>query len=305
MISSHINAETPGAIHEGGELGYALSVSFGAVMDNPDLVVCCVVGDGEAETGPTATAWHAVKYIDPAESGAVLPIVHVNGFKISERTIYGVMDDKEIISLFSCVPSIPFLRPGLIHHARSGYGYQVRIVSDLANIDNDLAASMEWGLAEIKKIQQAARSGKPIFKPRWPVIILRTPKGLGGPKEIHGEFIEGSFHSHQVPLPAAKTDEEERKLLQKWLRSYKPQELFNEDGTPKPEVLEIIPEKNAKRLGQRVEAYDGYTPIKTPEWQQFGVEKGSQQSCMKVTGKFLKEVVAEYVLVHILANLTP
>lgn len=127
---SHINAETPGAIHEGGELGYALSVSFGAVMDKPDLVVACVVDDGEAETGPTATAWHGFKYIDPAESGAVLPIVHVNGFKISERTIYGTMDDKEMTALFI------------------GYGYQVGIVSDIDNIDNDLAASMEWALAE-------------------------------------------------------------------------------------------------------------------------------------------------------------
>ena len=178
----------------------------------------------------------------------------------------------------------------------SGYGYQVRIVSDLANIDNDLAASMEWGLAEIKKIQQAARSGKPIFKPRWPVIILRTPKGLGGPKQVNGEYIEGSFHAHQVPLPGAKTDENERKMLQQWLRSYAPQELFNEDGTPKPEVISIVPERNAKRLGQRPEAYDNYVQIKTPEWQQFGVEKGSQQSCMKTTGKFLKEVVIEYVL---------
>ena len=155
---SHINAQTPGSIHEGGELGYALGVSFGAVMDNPDLIVAGVVGDGEAESGPTATAWHVFKYIDPAESGAVLPIVHVNGFKISERTIYGTMDDKEITALFT------------------GYGYQVRIVENLEHIDEDLATSMEWALSEIKKIQHAARSGNPIVNPRWPVLILRTPK---------------------------------------------------------------------------------------------------------------------------------
>ncbi|KAF5342246.1 hypothetical protein D9611_001667 [Ephemerocybe angulata] len=274
---SHINAETPGAIHEGGELGYALSVSFGAVMDNPDLVVCCVVGDGEAETGPTATAWHANKYIDPSESGAVLPIVHVNGFKISERTIFGVMDDKELVSLFS------------------GYGYQVRFVEDLPNIDNDLAASIEWALAEIKKIQTAARSGKPILKPQWPILILRTPKGLGGPKKIHGKFIEGSFHSHQVPLPAAKTSDEERNALQEWLRSYKPEELFDKDGKPKPEILSIIPEVNKKKLGQRREVFNAYIPLKTPEWKKYGVEKGSQQSCMKVTGEFLKGVIDEHV----------
>jgi xylulose-5-phosphate/fructose-6-phosphate phosphoketolase len=155
---SHINAECPGSIHEGGELGYALAVAWGAVMDQPNLVVTCVVGDGESETGPTATAWHAAKYIDPNESGAVIPIVHVNGFKISERTIYGTMDDKEMVALFS------------------GYGYQVRFVEDLDNIDQDLAASMEWALATIRKIQNDARSGKPQMKPRWPVLILRTPK---------------------------------------------------------------------------------------------------------------------------------
>jgi xylulose-5-phosphate/fructose-6-phosphate phosphoketolase len=155
---SHINAQTPGAIHEGGELGYALSVSYGAVMDNPDLIVACIVGDGEAETGPTAAAWHSPKFIDPAESGAVLPILHVNGFKISERTIFGCMDDRELVTLFS------------------GYGYQPRFVEDLDGIDADLAASLDWAVREIRGIQDAARSGEPIVKPRWPVIILRTPK---------------------------------------------------------------------------------------------------------------------------------
>lgn len=155
---SHINAETPGSIHEGGELGYALAVAFGSVMDKPDLITVCVVGDGEAETGPTATSWHGYKYIDPTESGAVLPIVHVNGFKISERTIYGTMDDKELCALFS------------------GYGYQVRFVEELERIDEDLAASMDWAVGEIRKIQKAAREGKPIVKPRWPVLIMRTPK---------------------------------------------------------------------------------------------------------------------------------
>ena len=195
-LPSHINAETPGAIHEGGELGYALAVSFGAVMDKPDLIVSCIVGDGEAESGPTATAWHACKYIDPAESGAVIPIVHVNGFKISERTIYGCMDDKEMAALFT------------------GYGYKPRFVEDLNDIDSDLGASMEWALSEIKSIQKAARSGKPIMKPRWPVIILRTPKGWTGPKKVHGEFVEGSFRAHQVPLMKAKADKEELGQLQ-------------------------------------------------------------------------------------------
>jgi xylulose-5-phosphate/fructose-6-phosphate phosphoketolase len=272
---SHVNAETPGCIHEGGELGYALSVSFGAVMDNPDLVVACVVGDGEAETGPTATAWHAYKYIDPAESGAVLPILHVNGFKISERTIFGTMDNKEIVALFT------------------GYGYQVRVVEDLANIDNDLAASMEWALQEIKKIQHAARTGHPIIKPRWPMLVLRTPKGYTGPKEFHGEFIEGSFRAHQVPLPNAKTSDEELQALQNWLASYKPQELFTEAGGPTEDILRIVPEVNAKKMGQRKESYANYTPLVTPDWKTLGAQKGSQESCMKEIGKFLRMVVKE------------
>ncbi|KAJ7638132.1 XFP N-terminal domain-containing protein [Mycena rosella] len=272
---SHINAGTPGAIHEGGELGYALSVSFGAVMDNPDLVVACVVGDGEAETGPTATAWHGFKYIDPAESGAVLPIVHVNGFKISERTIYGTMDNKEITALFT------------------GYGYQVRIIEDVKNIDNDLAASMDWALAEIKKIQSAARSGNPIVKPRWPVLILRTPKGLGGPKVLHGELIEGSFHAHQVPLPGAKTSAEELAALQTWLKSYRPEELFTADGIPVPEVLSIVPEATQKRLGQKKESFRAYTPLTVPGWRTFCAKQGTQESCMKAVGRLLKGVVKE------------
>ncbi|KAJ7650731.1 phosphoketolase [Roridomyces roridus] len=272
---SHINAATPGAIHEGGELGYALGVSFGAAMDNPDLVVACVVGDGEAETGPTATAWHAAKYLDPKESGAVLPIVHVNGFKISERTIYGTMDNKELTALFT------------------GYGYQVRIVEDVENIDNDLAASMDWALSEIKTIQTAARTGDPIVKPRWPILILRTPKGLGGPKEFHGEPIEGSFHSHQVPLPGAKTDPEQRTALQTWLESYKAKELFTAEGVPVPEVLSVVPEDVEKRLGQKKESFRAYVKLATPPWKEFCVEQGTQESCMKTVGQFLKAVIKE------------
>ncbi|KAL0580729.1 hypothetical protein V5O48_001287 [Marasmius crinis-equi] len=270
---SHINAETPGSIHEGGELGYALSVSFGAVMDKPDLVVACVVGDGEAETGPTATAWHAFKYIDPVESGAVLPIVHVNGFKISERTIYGTMDDKEITALFT------------------GYGYQPRIVSDLPNIDNDLAASLDWALSQIHQIQKDARSGNPQLKPRWPVLILRTPKGWHAPKEFHGELIEGSFHAHQVPLPNARSSSEELGVLQEWLRSYKPHELFDGEGRPVEKVLRIVPKEATRKLGQKPESYKGYEALDLPDWKEFCVEKGRQESCMKAVGEFVREVI--------------
>ncbi|KAL8646263.1 MAG: hypothetical protein Q9226_006943 [Calogaya cf. arnoldii] len=272
---SHINAETPGSIHEGGELGYALSVAYGAVMDRPDLVVACIVGDGESETGPTAAAWHAAKYIDPKESGAVIPIVHVNGFKISERTIYGCMDDKEMATLFT------------------GYGYQPRFVEDLEDIDGDMGASMEWALSEIHRIQKAARSGKPIMKPRWPVLILRTPKGWTGPKKVHGEIVEGSFHAHQVPLMAAKKDEEELKQLQEWLLSYKPSELFTKDGNVVEDILKIIPEDDSKKLGQQIDTYGSHEELKIPDWKSFAAKKGGQASCMKVCGELLDQTFVD------------
>lgn len=255
---SHINAETPGAIHEGGELGYALAVSFGAVMDKPDLVVCCIVGDGEAETGPTATAWHGAKYLDPAESGAVIPVVHVNGFKISERTIYGCMDDKEMAALFT------------------GYGYQPRFVADLEDIDTDLGNSMNWALGEIKRIQKAARSGKPILKPRWPVIIMRTPKGWTGPQKVHGEFVEGSFKSHQVPLMKAKSDKSELGQLQEWLCSYVPHEIFSKEGGVHDIITSIIPKADGKKLGQQIDTYGSHEVLKLPDWKKYSFKKGGE-----------------------------
>ncbi|OAQ98437.1 hypothetical protein LLEC1_02581 [Akanthomyces lecanii] len=271
---SHVNAETPGAIHEGGELGYALAVSFGAVMDRPDLLVTCIVGDGEAETGPTATAWHAIKYIDPAESGAVLPILHVNGFKISERTIFGCMDDKEIVSLFS------------------GYGYKVCIVETMDNIDQELFSAMEWAVGEIREIQKMARSGSPITKPRWPMIVLRTPKGWTGPKKVDGEFMEGSFHSHQIPVPKAKTDEGHLHILQDWLRSYGVETLLK-DGTPSESVVSVLPKSASKRLGQNKLTYDAYRPLKLPDWKKFGIDKDSAASSMKTIGELIKQVAID------------
>ncbi|KAK2757209.1 hypothetical protein FQN54_004723 [Arachnomyces sp. PD_36] len=272
---SHVNAEFPGTIHEGGELGYALSVSFGAVMDNPDLIAACVVGDGEAETGPTATSWHAFKYIDPAESGAVLPVLHLNGFKISQRTIYGCMDDRELAAIFT------------------GYGYQPRLVEDLDDIDADLNSALNWALSEIRRIQHAARNGKPIWKPRWPMLILRTPKGWTSPKKIHGTFVEGSFHAHQVPLPAAKKDEEELKALQDWLHSYKPKELFTESGDAVKEIKTIMPEDSSKRLGLRKEAYQGYVRPRLADWKKYAMEKGGEASSMSTIGKFLDQVFVD------------
>ena len=271
---SHVSAETPGSIHEGGELGYALAVAFGSVMDKPDRITCCVVGDGEAESGPTATAWHGAKYIDPAESGAVLPIVHVNGFKISERTIYGCMDDKEMASLFT------------------GYGYQPRFVEDLEDIDADMSASMEWAIDEIHKIQKAARSGKNIMKPRWPVLIMRTPKGWGGPKKVKGEFIEGSFRAHQVPLMAAKKDSTELKQLQEWLESYNPKELFTKEGDIVEDISKIIP-PDSKKLGQQPGTYAAHEPLEVPDWKNFALKKGESASCMTTIGELLDKVLVD------------
>ncbi|KAI5465415.1 XFP N-terminal domain-containing protein [Mariannaea sp. PMI_226] len=268
---SHINSETPGSIHEGGELGYALAVSFGAVMDKPDLIVTCVIGDGEAESGPTAAAWHAIKYLDPAESGAVIPILHVNGFKISERTIFGCMDNKELIALFT------------------GYGYQVAIVETLENIDVELASALKWAVSEIKQFQSAARQGDPVVKPRWPMIVLRTPKGWTGPKKVDGNFIEGSFRSHQIPVPNAGKDMDHLEILQSWLQSYNPQRLL-EGGKPAESVVEIIPKNDFKKLGQLKTTYDPYQPLNLPDWKPFAVDKFDYHSCMQETGKFLSQV---------------
>ncbi|CAE6412548.1 unnamed protein product [Rhizoctonia solani] len=290
---SHVNAETPGAIHEGGELGYALAVSYGSVMDKPDLITVCVVGDGESETGPTATAWHAHKFIDPAESGAVLPILHLNGFKISERTIPGTMDNIELVALFT------------------GYGYQVRFVEygDLAQskeehtekeieLNANMAVSMEWAYSEIRKIQQAARSGTPIDKPRWPLIIMRTPKGMTGPRSLKDTPLEGSFHSHQVPLAKAMTDDGQLKVLSDWLTSYGIEDLLVKGGAgDKPDefikgsVLRILPERVDRRLGMIKESYAGYTPLDVPDFESFGNDEEKEISAMKALGKYLSAVI--------------
>ncbi|KAH8742761.1 XFP domain-containing protein [Diaporthe sp. PMI_573] len=270
---SHINSESPGSIHEGGELGYALAVAYGAVMDSPDLIVTAIIGDGEAESGPTAGAWHAIKYIDPAESGAVIPILHVNGFKISERTIFGCMDDKEIVSLFT------------------GYGYQVCIVDDLLSIDEQLSNALEWALSEIKRIQKAARSGNPIIKPRWPMLVLRTPKGWGGPKKVDGQIVEGSFKSHQVPLAKAKLDESHLLELKHWLKHYNIQKLITGEGKPSESILRAIPQNDGKKIGQLKAIYDPLTPIDLPDWKPYAVKPGTQASETKVAADFLKRVI--------------
>jgi xylulose-5-phosphate/fructose-6-phosphate phosphoketolase len=276
---SHLYPGVPGTIHEGGELGYALATAFGAAMDNPDLIVACIVGDGEAETGPTAAAWHSYKYLDPAKSGAVLPIVHVNGYKIANPTIYGAMSNEELQHLFT------------------GYGYQVRFVEG-EDVSADLYYAMDWAYHEIHHIQQAARLDQPITNPLWPVILLRTPKGMTGIKAINGKPIENSHRSHQVPAGEAKTNPEHLRLIEEWFRSYHIEELFDEQGRPIEEILEQCP-KGKRRMGSNPHTFGGRIrqDLDQPNLFDFEVTaQGSSPRGMLVSntaqaGTYLKEVI--------------
>src|SRR5215469_2416707 len=267
---SHLYPGVPGTIHEGGELGYALATAFGAAMDNRDLIVACIVGDGEAETGPTATAWHSYKFLDPAESGAVLPIVHLNGYKISNPTIYGTMSDDELLSLFI------------------GYGYQVQFVKG-DDLDSAIYGALDWAYQEIRHIQQAARSGQPISKPRWPVILLRSLKGWTGVKELDGEPIEGSYRSHQVPVTDPKTNPDHLRIVEGWLRSYHVEELFDESWRPKPEILEQCP-KGDRRMGSNPHTVGGRIrqDLDLPGLDEFAVP--AEQTAAGVTSGRGREV---------------
>lgn len=275
---SHLYPGVPGTIHEGGELGYALATAFGAAMDNPDLIVGCIVGDGEAETGPTATAWHSYKFLDPAESGAVLPIVHINGYKIANPTIYGTMSDEELLDLFT------------------GYGYQVVFVEG-DDLDASIYGAMDWAYHEIRRIQQAARSGNPISKPRWPVLLMRSLKGWTGIKEMDGEPIEGSYRSHQVPVTDVKTNPAHLQLVEQWLRSYHVEELFDQNWRPLPEILEQCP-KGDRRMGSNPHTYGGRLRqnLDLPDIHDYAVSvpeghDGDDASSVEAVALYLEEVV--------------
>jgi len=237
-IPSHVAPETPGSIHEGGELGYALSHAYGAAFDNPDLIVACVVGDGEAETGPMATSWHSNKFLDPAADGAVLPILHLNGYKIANPTILARIPEKELLSLFS------------------GYGYRPYVVagSAPAAMHQKMAAALDRALDDIRAIQEAARRGGAAERPVWPMIVLKTPKGWTGPKEVDGFRTEGFWRSHQVPfsdMTAAHVA-----LLERWMKSYLPEELFDEGGALRPEIAALAP-VGARRMSANPHANGG------------------------------------------------
>ncbi len=279
-IPSHAAPETPGSIHEGGELGYALSHAYGAAFDNPDLIVACVVGDGEAETGPLATAWHSNKFLNPVHDGAVLPILHLNGYKIANPTILARISREELGKLFT------------------GYGYRPYFVegSEPEAMHELIASTMEKVIGEIKTIQDDARGNGVTARPRWPMIILRTPKGWTGPKEVDGFQTEGFWRSHQVPFAEMSTKPEHIKLLEDWLKSYRPEELFDENGRLAPELAELAPEGN-HRMGANPHANGGLLlkDLKMPDFRDYGVEvPGPGQvfvEATRVMGLFLRDIM--------------
>jgi xylulose-5-phosphate/fructose-6-phosphate phosphoketolase len=224
-IPSHVAPEVPGSIHEGGELGYALAHAFGAAFDNPDLVVACIVGDGEAETGPLAASWHGNKFLNPRHDGAVLPVLHLNGYKIANPTVLARIPEAELLSLLS------------------GYGWQPLVVSgsEPTEVHRAFSVALERSLDEIDRIHEMARRNGEVSRPSWPMIVLRTPKGWTGPKELDGLPVEGTWRSHQVPIPDPGRNPEHLRLLEEWLRSYRPEELFDEEGRLVPELARLAP----------------------------------------------------------------
>lgn len=278
-IPSHVAPETPGSIHEGGELGYALSHAYGAVFDNPDLIAACVVGDGEAETGPLATAWHSNKFLNPVRDGAVLPILHLNGYKIANPCFMARMPEDELRKLFE------------------GYGYKPHFVTghDPLPTHRQMAAALDECVAEIKRIQADARSNGFRTRPQWPMIVLRTPKGWTCPKEIDGKQCEGSWRSHQVPMSEAGTESHLR-VLEGWMRSYRPEELFDADGRFKPELAELAP-AGTKRMGANPHANGGriLVGLKLPDFRDYAVQvthPGAETAeSTRVQGKFLRDVM--------------
>lgn len=278
-IPSHVAPETPGSIHEGGELGYALAHAYGAAFDNPDLLVVCVIGDGEAETGPLATSWHSNKFLNPARDGAVLPILHLNGYKIANPTVLARIPAEELSALFQ------------------GYGYNPYLVEgdDPKEVHQQMAATLDAVIAEIKNIQHEARTKGFKQRPRWPMLILRTPKGWTGPKVVDGKQVENTHRSHQVPM--GDMDKPEHiKILEEWMRSYQPEELFDKHGRLIAELTELAP-KGERRMGANPHANGGILmrDLRLPDFRKYAVEvqkPGSVEAeATRVQGQFLRDVL--------------
>jgi xylulose-5-phosphate/fructose-6-phosphate phosphoketolase len=279
-IPSHVAPETPGSIHEGGELGYALSHAYGAVFDNPDLITCCVVGDGEAETGPLATSWHSNKFINPISDGAVLPILHLNGYKIANPTLLARIPHQELEALFI------------------GYGYKPYFVegSEPLEMHQKMAATLNTVIEEIKAIQHQARSTGQASRPQWPMIILRSPKGWTGPKTVDGLKTEDFWRSHQVPFSGVRENPEHLKLLEQWLKSYQAEELFDANGSLIPELKALAPTGN-RRMGSNPHANGGVllNKLKLPDFADYAVDVPSPGATIaeatRVQGMFLRDVL--------------
>ena len=282
-IGSHCTPETPGSIHEGGELGYSVSHAYGAAFDNPDLIVTVMVGDGESETGPLATAWHSNKFLNPARDGAVLPVLHLNGYKIANPTILARIPHEELESLFH------------------GYGYEPYFVegSDPPSMHQAMAATLEHCIREIRRIQQEARkSGSEVKRPRWPMVILRSPKGWTGPKEVDGHKVEGFWRAHQVPMAEMHENPSHLVLLEEWLRSYRPESLFDENGRLLPELRELAP-KGVRRMGANPHANGGLVrkALKLRDFRDYAVsvEKPgtTEVGPTQILGQFLRDVMRD------------
>ena len=281
-IGSHCTPETPGSIHEGGELGYSLSHAFGAAFDNPDLIVAAVVGDGEAETGPMATSWHSNKYLNPIRDGAVLPILHLNGYKIANPTILARVTAEELHSLFV------------------GYGYTPYFVEgdDPPRMHQQMAATLEHCIEEIRSIQEQARRSGKADRPRWPMIVLRTPKGWTGPKEVDGHKVENFWRAHQIPIADVKTKPADMKLLSQWMHSYQPEKLFDAAGKLVPELRALAP-AGKRRISANPHANGGLLrePLRMPDFRDYAVEvlKPGQNEAENtyVLGQFLRDVMRE------------
>jgi xylulose-5-phosphate/fructose-6-phosphate phosphoketolase len=279
-IPSHASPDTPGSINEGGELGYSLAHAYGAAFDNPDLIVACVVGDGEAETGALATAWHSNKFLNPATDGAVVPILHLNGYKIAGPTVLARIGRQELESLMV------------------GYGHEPHFVegTDPDAMHEQMAASLDTVIERIRAIQHDARSGAQPRRPRWPMIVLQTPKGWTGPKEVDGKKTEGSWRSHQVPLAEVATNEAHRRQLEQWMKSYRPEILFDESGRLVPQVAALAP-AGSRRMGANPHANGGLLlkDLKMPDFRDFAVDVPKPATMFaeatRVLGVFLRDVM--------------
>ena len=281
-IGSHMTPETPGSMHEGGELGYSLSHAFGAVYDYPDTIALTIVGDGESETGPLATSWHSNKFLNPITDGAVLPVLHLNGYKINNPTVLARISEEELRSLMK------------------GYGWTPYFVegSDIESMHQAMAGTMETCVKEIKKYQKEARDSGKVTRPMWPMIVLRSPKGWTAPRKMEGHYLEGFWRAHQVPLPKVLTDPEQMKALESWMRGYEPDKLFTKEGTLIPELKELPPKGNQRMSANPITNGGSIRkPLRLTKFQDYAIKVDrpgvTYAPSMNHFAEFLKDIVKD------------